>query len=289
MQILLLQKIGLRGNRLLTFLEYINVRKYNKEWQFMAEGYLPLSPSILKEFEVDVENVYHVTTIKGLQKLARLQGKRVDISGFTRGSKGISKGLLADGEVLVTLDGKSSIQFDRDANTRTDRNGIRWLSPGGNISRSLNNIVRGFKNDILKKLVKKLEVPKKQNQGKEEYIFKGKLYTTDKIIHLTDATAISNYLRKADGETKRKLIKYYYDEAKKLVNKKLIKEMNDAVKWSDYEQFSHNEVLIHNFKITGSKLIRSSDPDKLEKMWKKAEEAGMTKFDVIDQTDVEKL
>ena len=274
---------------MLTFLEYVNVRKYNKEWQFMADGYLPLSPAILKEFEVDVENVYHVTTIEGLKKLARLQGKRVDISGFTKGSKGISKGLLADGEVLVTLDGKSSIQFDRDANTRTDRNGIRWLSPGGNISRSLNNIVRGFKNDILKKLVKKLEVPKKQNQGKEEYIFKGKLYTTDKIIHLTDATAISNYLRKADGETKRKLIKYYYDEAKKLVNKKLIKEMNDAVKWSDYEQFSHNEVLIHNFKITGSKLIRSSDPDKAEKMWKKAEKAGMTRFDVIDAADVAKI
>ncbi len=274
---------------MLTFLEYVNVRKYNKEWQFMADGYLPLSPAILKEFEVDVENVYHVTTIEGLKKLARLQGKRVDISGFTRGSKGISKGLLADGEVLVTLDGKSSIQFDRDANTRTDRNGIRWLSPGGNISRQLNNIVLGFKNDILKKLVKKLEVPKKQNQGKEEYIFKGKLYTTDKIIHLTDATAISNYLRKADGKTKRKLIKYYYDEAKKLINKKLIKEMNDAVKWSDYKQFSHNEVLIHNFKITGSKLIRSSDPDKAEKMWKKAEEAGMTKFDVIDAADVAKI
>ena len=255
----------------------------------MAEGYLPLSPSILKEFEVDVKNVYHVTTIEGLQKLARLQGKRVDVSGFTRGSKGVSKGLLNDGEVLVTLDGKSSIQFDRDANTRTDRNGIRWLSPGGNISKRLNDIVRGFKNDILKKIVKKLEVPKKQNQGKEEYIFKGKLHTTDKIIHLTDATAISNYLRKADGKTKRKLIKYYYDEAKKLVNKKLIKEMNDAVKWSDYKHFSHNEVLIHNFKITGSKLIRSSDSDKAEKMWKRAEKAGMTRFDVIDATDVEKI
>lgn len=274
---------------MLTFLEYINVRKNNKEWQFMADGYLPLSPSILKEFEVDVKNVYHVTTIKGLQKLARLQGKRIDISGFTRGSRGISKGLLNDGEVLVTLDGKSSIQFERDANTRTDRNGIRWLSPDGNISKRLNDIVRGFKNDILKKIVKKLEVPKELIKGKEEYILNGKLYTKNKIIHLNDATAISNYLHEADGETKRKLIKYYYDEAKKLINTRLIEQMNDAVKWSDYEQFSHNEVLIHNFKITGSKLIRSSDPDKAEKMWKKAEKAGMTRFDVIDQADVEKL
>ena len=276
-------------NRLLTFLEYVNVRKHNKEWQFMADGYLPLSPAILKDFEVDVKDVYHVTTIAGLKKLARLQGKRVDVSGFTKGSKGVSKGLLNDAEVLVTLDGKSSIQFDRDANTRTDRNGIRWLSPGGNISKRLNDIVRGFKDDILKKIVKKLEVPKELKKGKEEYIFKGKLHTMDKIIHLSDATAISNYLHKADGKTKKQLIKHYYDEAKKLINTKLIKQMNDAVKWSDYKQFSHNEVLIHNFKITGSKLIRSSDPDKAEKMWKKAEKAGMTRFDVIDAADVEKL
>ena len=111
----------------------------------------------------------------------------------------------------------------------------------------------------------------------------------DKLIHLSDSTAISNYLHKADGKTKKQLIKHYYDEAKKLINTKLIKQMNDAVKWSDYKQFSHNEVLIHNFKITGSKLIRPSDPDKSEKMWKKAETAGMKKFDVIDAADVEKL
>ena len=274
---------------MLTFEEYVNVRKRNKEWQFMADGYLPLSPSILKEFEVDVKGVYHITTITGLKKLARLQGKRIDVSGFTKGSKGISQGLLNDGEVLVTLDGKSSIKFDRDANTRTDRNGIRWLSPGGNISKKLNDIVRGFKDDILQKIVKKLEVPKKLNKGKEEYIFKGKLYSADKIITLSDSIAISNYLNNADGKTKRKLIKYYYDEAKKLINAQLIAKMNNAVKWSDYEKFSHDEVLVHNFKIKGSKLIRSSDPDKAEKMWSKAEKSGMTQFDVIDQSDVEKL
>ena len=57
----------------------------------------------------------------------------------------------------------------------------------------------------------------------------------------------------------------------------------------EFANINHNEILLHNFKIVNSKLIRSSDPDKAEKMWKKAEEAGMTKFDVIDQADVEKL
>ena len=58
---------------------------------------------------------------------------------------------------------------------------------------------------------------------------------------------------------------------------------------SSVMNFNHNEILIHDFKIKNSKLIRSSDPDKAEKMWKNAEEAGMTKFDVIDAADVEKL
>jgi len=96
---------------MITFLEYVNIRSHNKEWQFAADGFIPLSPSILKEFEKDVKGVYHITNIKGLQKLARLQGKRVDIATFSKGSKGLSYGLLTSAEVLVTLDGKSSIDF----------------------------------------------------------------------------------------------------------------------------------------------------------------------------------
>ena len=50
--------------------------------------------------------------------------------------------------------------------------------------------------------------------------------------------------------------------------------------------FGHDEILLHNFKIVNSKLIRLIDPDKAEKMWKNAEKAGMTKFDWIDQSEV---
>ena len=120
---------------MITFLEYVNIRNHNKEWQFAADGFIPLSPSILKEFERDVKGVYHITDIKGLQKLAKLQGKRVDISTFSKGSKGLGVGLLTSAEVLVTLDGKSSIDFSGDVASKVDRNGIRWLSSHGSISK----------------------------------------------------------------------------------------------------------------------------------------------------------
>ena len=109
---------------MITFLEYVNIRRHNKEWQFAADGYIPLSPSILKEFERDVKGVYHVTDIEGLQKLAKLEGKRVDIATFSKGSKGLSGGLLRTAEVLVTLDGKSSIDFAGDVASKVDRNGV---------------------------------------------------------------------------------------------------------------------------------------------------------------------
>lgn len=259
---------------MISFLEYINRRDYNKEWQFAADGYIPLSPSILKKFEKDVKGVYHVTDIKGLQKLARLQGKRVDIATFSKGSKGLSGGLLRSAEVLVTLDGKSSIDFAGDVASKVDRNGIRWLSSHGSISQEVNDIVFAFGQKILKKVVNNFDIP---------------LQGIPSRINID----VGNWIYDKDGKTKREFLKYYHTEAKKLINKQLINKINKAVSWygSDkYERpFGHDEILLHNFKIVNSKLIRSIDPDKAEKMWKNAEKAGMTKFDVIDQSEVAKL
>ena len=255
---------------MITFLEFVNIRSHNKEWQFAADGFIPLSPSILKKFEKDVKGVYHITDIKGLQKLARLQGKRVDIATFSKGSKGLSGGLLRTAEVLVTLDGKSSIDFAGDVASKVDRNGVRWLSSHGSISQEVNDIVFAFGQKILKKVVDNFDIPSKKNFA----------------MHID----VGNWIHDKDGKTKQKFIKYYHTEAKKLINKKLINKINDTFSWyvSDkYERpFGHDEILLHNFKIVNSKLIRSSDPDKAEKMWKNAEKAGMTKFDVIDYSEV---
>ena len=256
---------------MITFLEFVNIRSHNKEWQFAADGFIPLSPSILKEFERDVKGVYHVTDIKGLQKLARLQGKRVDIATFSKGSLGLSLGLLRTAEVLVTLDGKSSVDFDSDVGTKVDRNGIRWLSSHGSISKRVNDIAFAFGREILKKVVSNFKIPEASDP----------VYSRTVPLHIR----VGNWIHDKDGKTKRKFIKYYHTEAKKLINKKLIDKISKATE-PDYTQFKHNEILLHNFKIVNSKLIRSSDPDKAEKMWKNAEKAGMTKFDWIDQSEV---
>ena len=255
--------------------EFVNVRSHNKEWQFAADGFILLSPSLLKEFERDVKGVYHVTDIEGLQKLAKIQGKRVDIATFSKGSKALSRGLLRKAEILVTLDGKSSIDFAGDVASKVDRNGIRWLSSHGSISKKVNDIVFAFGREILKKAVKNFKIPEMSDP----------VYSRTVPLHIR----VGNWIHDKDGKTKRKFIKYYHTEAKKLINKQLIDQINKAVSWVGPKAFQHDEILLHNFKIVNSKLIRSSDPDKAEKMWKNAEEAGMTKFDVIDQFEIVKL
>jgi len=219
---------------MITFLEYVNIRKHNKEWQFAADGFIPLSPSILKEFERDVKGVYHITDIKGLQKLANLQGKRVDIATFSKGSIGLGFGLLRKAEVLVTLDGKSSVDFAGDVGSKVDRNGIRWLSSHGSISKNVNDIVFAFGREILKKVMSNFDIPKASDP----------VYNRTVPLHI----GVGNWIHDKDGKTKRKFIKYYHTEAKKLINKKLIDKISKATE-PDYTQFKHDEILLHNFKI----------------------------------------
>ena len=261
---------------MITFLEYVNIRDHNKEWQFAADGFIPLSPSILKEFERDVKGVYHVTDIKGLQKLARLQGKRVDIATFSKGSKALSMGLLRRAEILVTLDGKSSIDFVNDIATKVDRNGIRWLSSHGGMSDRVKDIAFAFGQKILKKVVRNFDIPEGVPGSSTRTV----------PLHIR----VGNWIHDKDGKTKRKFLKFYHGEAKKLINKQLIDKINKAVSYDApwVPHLGHDEILLHNFKIVSSRIILG-DGDKAEKTLKRAKKAGMGQFKKISAREIEHL
>lgn len=244
----------------------ISERVINKEWAFASDGYLPLSPSLLKDMETDIKHIYHVTDIKGYQKLKTIQNRRIDIPCFTKGSWSVAQGTQTKGEVLVTLKGKASIFFEGDVNTYLDRNGLRWLSTKGHVSKPVNDIVYQFAMKILPKVIKKFDI----------------LTTQPSKITID----VGNFIYKKDGNIKRQFMKYYYDESKKLVNSALISKINKALGWRDDENLSHNEILVHNIKIIDTKLILSEESDVQEKMWENADAAGMTKFDVIDAADI---
>ena len=261
--------------------KYVGVRKSrtgrieNKEWAFAAAGYLPLSPSILKEFEKDIKDEYHVTDIKSYPKLKQIQGRRVDIAAFTKASFGVVKGLLTDGELLVTLNGKTSIIFEGDVNTIMDRNGVRWLKTSGSVSTKVNDIVYEFANDISERVIEKFDVDIEDFTGRRSA--------------LPNDVAVHNWIWNQPGGIKRQFLNYYYAEAKKLVNKPLIDKINKALGWRDNQNISHNEILLHNFKIVKTRMIRSEDPDKAVKMWGRAEEAKLTHLDIIEEGEIHSL
>ena len=262
---------------MITFLEYVNIRSHNKEWQFAADGFIPLSPSILKEFERDVKGVYHVTDIEGLQKLAKLEGKRVDIATFSKGSKALSRGLLRSAEILVTLDGKSSIDFANDVATRVDRNGIRWLSSHGSAQVKVNDIAFAFGREILKKVVRNFDIPEEVPGSSTRTV----------PLHIR----VGNWIHDKDGKTKRNFLKYYHTEAKKLINKQLIDKINKALSYPQawISHLGHDEILLHNFKIVSSRIILADNSDKAEKTLKRAKEAGMGQFKKISAKEIETL
>ena len=256
--------------------EFVNIRSHNKEWQFAADGFIPLSPSLLKEFERDVKGVYHVTDIEGLQKLAKIQGKRVDIATFSKGSKALSRGLLRSAEILVTLDGKSSIDFVNDIATKVDRNGIRWLSSHGGMSDRVKDIAFAFGQKILKKAVRNFDIPEAVPGSGSRTV----------PLHIR----VGNWIHDKDGKTKRNFLKFYHGEAKKLINKQFIDKINKAAShetsWTPH--LGHDEILLHNFKIVSSRIILG-DGDKAEKTLKRAKKAGMGQFKKISAREIEHL
>ena len=261
--------------------KYVGVRKSrtgrieNKEWAFAAAGYLPLSPSILKEFEKDIKDVYHVTDIKSYPKLKQIQGRRVDIAAFTKASFGVVKGLLTDGELLVTLNGKTSIIFEGDVNTIMDRNGVRWLKTSGSVSTKVNDIVYEFANDISERVIEKFDVDIEDFTGRRSA--------------LPNDVAVHNWIWDQPGGIKKKFLNYYYAEAKKLVNKQLIERINKTLGWRDNQNISHNEILLHNFRIVETRMIRSEDPDKAAKMWQRAVDTNLTHLDIIEEGEIHSL
>ena len=241
----------------------------NKEWAFASQGYLPLAPSLLKDMEIDVKRIYHVTDIKGYQKLKSIQGRRIDVPGFTKGSWGIAQGTQTEGEVLVTLKGKASVFFEGDVNTYLDRNGLRWLSPNGNVSKRVNDIVYEFAMMILPRVIKKFGI---------------KTTTPSKIT-----IDVGNFIYDKDGKIKKQFMAYYYDESKKLVKKPLINKINKALGWRENQNLSHNEILVHNFWITDTKLIESEDFGVRALMRQRAVEASLEHLEIIDAADIANL
>lgn len=212
-----------------------------KEWELMMEGAMPLTPSILKEFEIFIPKVYHVTTFREVKNIMKLQGKRKDIATFTKGSEGISTGAMAKGNVFFALEGYSSFQSFQDVESILDRNGHRWLDRFGDKDHV-----------VLNKFTKPMKLA-----ITEEY-------------NLEDTFRVPSLVRSMDGKEKSKFIKFYFKTAKKLTTKSLLEEIKKSISKNYSKRYTNDEVFLHNFKVKSIKLILDTDfEDSKEEAWHK--------------------
>ena len=222
--------------------KYIENRFSEKEWLMALQGALPLTPTLLKEWEKDVPLTYHTCSVRSLQRLIKLQGRNVDISTFTKGSEGIAQGIASTATILVELSGKASFGTQVDIHATVDRNGYKWLD----------EINYGISKTLLNKFTKKMRKKVAKYLGVKE---PNTWEMRDVIVDTFD------------GKQKNKFIKWYYDEAKKLINYNLLQDIADDINNGDrdgYEEYNNNEILLHKFKIIRVRIIADHSYDEEE-------------------------
>ena len=215
--------------------KYINNSSSFKEWSMMSDGYMPLTPSIMKEFQKPIDLAYHACDEAGLKTLKELQGSKNQISTFRRGGKGIAIGARSETQFIVELKGISSFWADVDIYSQISRNGNKWLDPKMTDKDYVVN--NKFSTPMRKKMIKYFDVK--------------------------DRFEVKNVVSELDGKTKNKFIKWYFDEAKKLINKKLLDEIRVSIAKKHRGDWNNDEYFLHNIEILGVWVV---DPggDELE-------------------------
>jgi len=224
--------------------KYIDNPSAQNEWKLASLGFLPLTPTIMSEFEQEIDNVYHVTDEEGLKTIKKIQGHKNQISTFSRGGEAISYGVRREAQFLVKLSGKTSFNADSDFNSQLSRNGHKWLDPARTEKGKV--IFNKFSMIMNKLMIKKFKVK--------------------------DRFEVRNVVEKLDVKGKKQFMKWYLDTAKKLINRKLLDDIRDSINnskktmsgWDNDEYFlSEIEELIDNlgFKMDG--YIYSSEISKI--------------------------
>jgi len=223
--------------------EYIKSDSSKKEWEMMLAGYLPLRPNFFEN--IPVENVFHVTNKKGFANLVKYQNQKKQIATFSKGSERLSRGLIANAEILVQLKGKTVLTSNIDLYTQLSRNGYRWLRAPDHpyISKHFSEKMFPKMIEFMKSNDEFLNFVKEDNKtARTPYEFPK---PSSSFLGMYIYSFVEN---DASGKFKRDFIQFYMDEAKKLITPTFIKELREVLLDENDE---NDEIVLHDFTIIG--------------------------------------
>jgi hypothetical protein len=219
---------------------------------------IPVSTNMMDRLGYSYEDeAYHVTDVQYLESLIKLQGKKKQISAFTKGGNELMK-LPSNPTVLIKLEGNIVIEADSDMWTLLDKQGRRWITLANkddDVGTEYSEKLRFFIKGILNKIVKKL--------GYEELGDKN-MFSTDisRMIKSDRAILYKEYIKEVE--------KYLEKDGYKLLNKHLKENIT----------YSYNEVILNKFKIQGAYSL-DNDSKKQE-----IEKSGIKYLGVITKQDM---
>ena len=97
-----------------------------------------------------------------------------------------------------------------------------------------------------------------------------------KYFSLKNRHGIKNAVEELDGKGKAEFIKWYFDESKKLISKKLLDDLRKSIAKNTSGAFNNNELFVNNIKVKGVKIIKqrglSMRPEDKEIMYQERED-----------------
>ena len=223
-----------RGSSLSDLLFIPSIKDYNKLM-------IPISSSMYKRIwpETLRATVFHTTDGDGIRTVAKLQGKKRQISAFfSMQSKYMEIGIVTQGGVhsVLEMDADVILSAKGDVMTHVDRVGRRYTT--------ISDLQETSRWTDFKKVEKDLETMFSKLVNK--YLERDKFQST-----LDDFGLWHMAKRKVDGKTMRLMIKDYLDGMEEVI-KKNIKTFSEAMlsyakkRETDY---SWDEQVVNNFKV----------------------------------------
>ena len=227
----------MKFNELLQLLE----SDLKKEYSLFLDGYLPLSPTIMKRIKRTYITSWHSTNFKNIKNTIKMQGKNNSLSTTTDITVDIILGIVTDGGYILELTGNNVFTSASDSWTVRDRNGMRWLdfdARSGDDTYYLDEVHAMIQHNI------------RQISNK---LFK------DITVYTTYERRL-NIIENSSGKEKQMFIKECFDYIEKFIKTEL-----DLIKLGqEYTGTEYNEVVLSNFKIDSITLFNEGDMDLLE-------------------------
>ena len=215
---------------------------------------IPISGPMFKRIWPTIRStVFHVTDLRGLGKLKKIEGGKKSISAFySMQSRYMEKGIATEGGLVVEMDADTLVSASSDIMSEVDKTGRRWVEMSWFANAQRYGVGPDFRKveSDLSKLIEGL-VAKHLSFEKLNTIQQTKHFAKDSGRYFDIWGNMKHHL-KGDGKILRMVIKDYFDGVEKIL-KKHEKTMSSIfygyARSKRQTEDSWDEQIVNNIKI----------------------------------------